>query len=305
MSTKRASASRVEHLVKRGLIHPPKWLVSNLMFEAIVGSEAYGCRDPVNSDHDIVGFTIPPKHIVFPHLAGHVPNFNSQSEERFKQIQEHHIRDDQHNTIYDVTIYGIVKFFQLTAANNPNMVDNLFVPLRCVTKHTEIYGHVRENRKMFLSKRAFHTFRGYASQQVAKLKKETGRANPQRQQSIEKYGYDVKYGYNIVRLMLECEQILQTGDLHLDRDAKTYVAIRTGEWSKNRLMQWMEAKERALEESNARAIVPERVDMEAIERLLRECLEIHFGSIAKAVTERDRDEKILDDIEALLRRYQR
>ena len=305
MSRRRENTSRIDRLSRKGLITPPRWLPSNLAFEGIAGSEAYGCRNPQSGDQDIVGFAVAPKHIVFPHLAGHVPGFNADAHEKFEQFQMHHVRDEERRTTYDVTIYGIVKFFALTAANNPNMVDNLFLPLRCVTKNSDVYRHVRGHRRAFLSKRSYHSFRGFAHQEASKLRKKVARGNPQRQASIDAYGYDVKHGYNIVRLMLECEQILSTGDLRLDRDAKTYVAIRAGEWTKDRLMEWMEAKERGLEEALARAVVPERVDMEAIERLLKECLEMHFGSLQGAVEERERDEKILDDIEAVLRRYRR
>ena len=305
MTKQRESASRVERLERKGLINPPRWLTSNLCFEGIAGSEAYGCRDPESGDHDIVGFAIAPKHVVFPHLAGHVPGFNTRAQQSFEQFQVHHVLDPEWRVSYDITIYGIVKFFVLTSDNNPNMVDNLYLPLRCITRTGEIYRHVREHRHLFLSKRAYHSFRGFANQEMSKLKKKRARANEQRQASIDAYGYDVKHAYNVVRLMLECEQILSTGDLELDRDAKTYTDIRAGAWTEERLFAWMEAKERALIEVAAKAVVPEKTDLKALERVLKECLEMHFGSLEGAVKERHRDQQILDDIEGVLRRYGR
>ena len=56
----------------------------------------------------------------------------------FDQFQQHHIFTGGGNKMieYDLTIYNIVKFFQLAMENNPNMVDALFVPYRCITHST-------------------------------------------------------------------------------------------------------------------------------------------------------------------------
>jgi hypothetical protein len=56
--------------------------------------------------------------------------------------------------------------------NNPNMVDALFLPRRCVLHSTPIYEHVRENRTMFLHKGSWHKFRGYAYSQLSKIRQQ-------------------------------------------------------------------------------------------------------------------------------------
>ena len=299
----KAHHSRIGRLVQKGLIDPPRWLVANVMFEGITGSEAYGCRDLGSGDIDLVGFAIPPKHVVFPHLAGHVPGFGKQPE-RFDQYQQHHVEDRESRTTYDLTIYGIVKYFDLTMGNNPNMLDSLFLPRRCVTKSTSIYEHVRDNRRLFLSTKSYHTFRGYANAQLAKIRQGTNRSNERRAESIEKYGYDVKFAYHLVRLMLECEQILTEGDLVLDRNGKTYQSIRRGEWTLERLEGWFDAKERSMEDLVTRAVVPTRCDENAIRRVLLECLEMHYGRLDDAIVN-DRDGDLLNDLENLMKRYGR
>lgn len=112
MTAIKADSSHVEKAVRKGLVSPPRWLLTNLMFEGITGSEAYGCRDPIIGDRDIVGFCVPPKHFVFPHLAGHIPGFAIQEVESFNEWQQHHVEDKQSRVIYDFAIYGIVRFFQ-------------------------------------------------------------------------------------------------------------------------------------------------------------------------------------------------
>ena len=295
-------SSTIAKLESIGLIHPPAWMASNMQFECITGSYSYGCNEPGSSDEDISGFCIPPKFILFPHLAGAVPGFGRKPE-KFDQFTVHHVEDKGSRKEYDITIYGIVKFFQLCYENNPNMVDALFVPRRCVKHSTMLYEHVRDNRRMFLHKGSWHRFRGYAYAQLAKLEKGNNKQSERRQESIDKYGFDTKFAYHIVRLALECEQILSTGDLVLDRDRELYKAIRKGEWSLERVREWFAEKERTLEELHVKSSLPHSADEEDIRSLLLECLEMHYGSLSEAVSDDSRLERLVVDLEEIVGRY--
>ena len=48
---------------------------------------------------------------------------------------------------------------------------------------------------------------------------------------IEKYEYDVKYAYHVVRLVDEAEQLLRDGELDLGRSADRLREVRRGESS--------------------------------------------------------------------------
>ncbi len=154
-------------LQSRNLIHPPPWLPSTTHYLCQMGSVAYGCAAD-DSDSDIYGWAIPPKEMVFPHLAGEIVGFGRQIK-RFNQWQEHHIIDEDAGKEYDFSIYNIVKYFQLLMENNPNMADSLFVPERCVLHCSAVGNIVRENRKLFLHKGCWHKFRGYAYSQLHKM----------------------------------------------------------------------------------------------------------------------------------------
>lgn len=160
-------ASRVQLTKQKGLIQPPKWLPQNIHYECITGSVSYSVSSDT-SDMDIVGFCIPPKEDVFPHLRGEIPGFGKQIQ-RFEVWQQHHVVDENASQEYDFTIYSIVKFFQLAMENNPNMVDILFTPQRCVLYASAVAQMVRDNRKLFLHKGSYHKFRGYAYQQLHKI----------------------------------------------------------------------------------------------------------------------------------------
>lgn len=161
-------SSLTDILTKKSLIRPPGFMDSNVHYEVMMGSVAYGCNTDM-SDIDVYGFCIPPKDIIFPHLRGVVQGFDKQVK-RFEQFQIHHVKDISSNTEYDLSIYNIVKYFRLVADNNPNMVDSLFVPRRCVLHSTKIGEMVRDNRHIFLSKKSWHSFKGYAYSQLHKMK---------------------------------------------------------------------------------------------------------------------------------------
>lgn len=160
-------ASRVQLMKQKGLISPPKWLPQNIHYETIAGSVSYGSSSDT-SDMDIVGFCIPPKDDVFPHLRGEILGFGRQKQ-RFDVWQEHHVIDKEARQEYDFSIYSIVKYFHLAMENNPNMCDSLFVPQRCVLFASKIGQMVRDNRKIFLHKGSYHKFRGYAYASLSKL----------------------------------------------------------------------------------------------------------------------------------------
>jgi predicted nucleotidyltransferase len=155
-------------LKKKELIHPPQWLPNNCVYLVQMGSVAYGVSND-NSDIDVYGYCIPPKDMVFPHLAGEILGFG-RKKKRFEQWQEHHIEDKESRKEYDFSVYGIVKYFSLVMENNPNMIDSLFVPQRCIIHNTMIGEMVRERRKIFLHKGCFHKFKGYAFSQASKMK---------------------------------------------------------------------------------------------------------------------------------------
>ena len=291
-------SSRIQEANKKGLIQPPKWLPDNIHYEVITGSVAYAVSSDT-SDMDIVGFCIPPKELIFPHLAGDIPGFGQQKQ-RFEQYQQHHVIDESKNQEYDFTIYSIVKFFHLCMENNPNMVDTLFVPQRCVLFASKIAQHVRDRRKMFLHKGSYHKFRGYAYAQLKKIESKSNSSNPKRQASIDEFGFDVKFAYHIVRLALEAEYILMNHDLDIEVNSEILKSVRRGEWSQEKITDWFNQKESALEDLYSKSTLQIKPDEEAIKRVLVECLEMHYGSLDKAVVLKEDGDGLAKEIIDLL-----
>ena len=136
------------------LIHTPEYdflwsnphLGSNIVLLAYGGSHAYGTNVPT-SDIDIRGCAL-----------------NSKSDilglTNFEQVV---------HEATDTTVYGFNKLIQLLCNCNPNTIELL----GCKPEHyfylTEVGQQMIDNRKMFLSKRAFSSFGGYATQQLRRL----------------------------------------------------------------------------------------------------------------------------------------
>ena len=289
----------VKRLAKRELISPPEYVVAQTQYEVMMGSVAYGVSNNT-SDIDIYGFCVPNKETIFPHLAGEILGFGRQKQ-RFEQYQQHHIKDPSNDKEYDVTIYNIVKYFSLCMENNPNMIDSLFVPQRCVLHCTQVGNLVRENRKLFLHKGSWHKYKGYAYSQLHKMR--IKEPEGKRKEMVDKYGYDLKFAYHVVRLLSQVEQIMIEHDLDLERNREQLKSIRRGEWTMEKIEEWAEQKERALEDVYTKSDLRHSPDEAAIKELLLNCLELHFGSLDKAIVRENQFDRLVSDLKELVGKY--
>lgn len=261
-------------------ICPPEWLPDNTVYLCVTGSESYGCADQVvlRRDKDIMGICVPPKRYIFPASVGHIEGFG-KPKDIFEQYQQHHIEWNRKE--YDISVYNIAKIFWLMCNGNPNCVETLFVDRDCVLHSTQIAEHIRHNRRIFLSKKCYHSFRGYAFSQLQLCKREsTGNRKLIKEQHG---GVDVKALYHIVRLCLECEQILEEYDIDLRRHSDFLKAIRRGEYTFEQVENLFTEKEKLLEKLYNDSKIPYSSDQEKIRQLLLECLEMHYGSLSALV----------------------
>jgi predicted nucleotidyltransferase len=265
----------------------------NIQFECVMGSHAYGTQSD-DSDQDIYGFTIPPKGRIFPHTKGLIPRFDDCP--TFGQYQKHHI--DMDGKEYDFQIYGIIKYFKLIMDNNPNMIDSLFVPQECITHMTEVGRILRRNRKKFLHKGSYHRYRGYAHSQLSDMDRDR---EGSRKEIVEKHGYDTKAAYHVVRLVLQAEEILTEGDLHLRRNKDILKNIRNGEWSHDRVEEYFHDKEKKLDELYETSDLRHEVNHSEIKGILMKCLRCFFGDLSDDIKTDDQYQRAVQEIKSIVR----
>lgn len=261
--------SVINKLYKNKLINPPHQFCLDTHYEVMMGSIAYNVAQDT-SDMDIHAICTPPLEMMFPHLNGYIRGFGPVPD-NFETFQQHHI--NLGDTSYDVALYSIVKVFQLASENNPNVLDMLWVPNNCVLKINEIGRYIRQNRKHFLNKNCYHKFRGYSYAQLKKL------TDSPRKELVEKFGFDTKHAYHVIRLAEQCQQILEEGDMDITRCAEMLKSIRRGEWSLDRVKARFLEKERILDDLYTKSTLQYKPDMTKLRNILMECIEMKYGSL--------------------------
>ncbi len=156
--------------IKQEIILLPEYefLVTNptlnehIMFLGLGGSLAYGTSTP-NSDTDIRGV------------------FSNSLNDLFLGKDNEQVVD----TVTDTVLYSLQKIFNLLSQCNPNTIEILGLSDDQVIQTSPAWEMVRQNKDLFLSKRAVQTFGGYANSQLRRL--ETKKARETGQAQKEKY----------------------------------------------------------------------------------------------------------------------
>jgi predicted nucleotidyltransferase len=342
------------------------WLEHGTIYLVRHGSHAYGTSTP-ESDLDVKGVAVPPTEYFY--------GFNK----RFEQAEA---KDP------DAVIYDVRKFFNLAADCNPNIIEVLFCDEEDVLGASPQGEYLRENRDLFLSRKAKHTFSGYAAAQLKRIrghhrwlkdppKDEPTRAdfglpertlipadqlaaaraavqkkidswqmdlsfldpatrqaievevhrvlderelhstgtwsaaaravglddnfielmdlerryeaarrqwaqyqewkrtrNPKRAELEARHFYDTKHACHLVRLLRMCREILEGRGVIVRRpDREELLAIRDGAWEYERLVEWAEAEDRALDEVAMASPLPWGPDRERLDRICCDIVE--------------------------------
>lgn len=125
------------------------------IYEVVHGSHAYGTNLPT-SDTDKKGICLIPDIHLF---------LGSKTFE-----QQDGGWTDAAGQKEDKVVYHLPKFIQLAAACNPNIIEVLFADESDILVCTEEGKRLRDNRHLFVSRKARHTFTGYAQAQLHRMK---------------------------------------------------------------------------------------------------------------------------------------
>ncbi|MGO8795032.1 MAG: DNA polymerase beta superfamily protein [Candidatus Sulfotelmatobacter sp.] len=232
--------------------------VGGLIHLFVGGSELHGAKVHGTDDLDIYGTYVEPPELALgldpmPHFV-----WSTAGNERRNGPKD-----------VDITLYSLKKWASLACKGNPTALHFLFSkgPLQNKT-----WTHILANGNVFLSRSCVPQFLGFADDQLKRMTGRKGRGKKgQRPELEEKYGYDVKAGMHVLRLLGECQELVSTGQITLPRPERDLlIRVRTGKHSMKTVLALAEKQFAQCKSAAARSPLPEKIDRAAVSRLLAE-----------------------------------
>jgi uncharacterized protein len=233
------------------------------------GSELHGAKVHGTDDLDIYGVYIEPPEMVLglesmPHFVWSTAG------------------NDRRNgpTDVDITLYSLKKWAGLACKGNPTALHFLFAEnaVRNVL-WTDIVSH----RAVFLARTFVEPFVGFADDQLKRMTGSRGRGKKgQRPEIEEKYGYDVKAGMHILRLLYECKELLSEGTITMPRPERDLlIRVRTGKYSMDNVVAMAQKLFAECDEAAKSSPLPHGVDRAEVSLLLTDCYRKAWGGTEK------------------------
>ena len=187
------------------------------------------------------------------------------------------------NNIWDIVTYEFKKLIKLLINSNPNVISLLWLPEDKYIKITLAGKMLLQNKELFVSKKIFHSFTGYAHDQMKKMDKSVykGYMGKKRKALVDKLGFDSKNASHLIRLLRMSIEFLREGKLYVDRgniDALELLDIKTGRWSLEQIKN--EADKLFIEAKTAfnKSTLPEEINYKKVNEMCVKILRSHFRS---------------------------
>jgi len=128
------------------------------------------------------------------------------------------------------------------------------------------------SRDLFLSKAHALKYKGYADAQLRRMMGDRGRGkHGQRPELEQKFGYDVKAGMHVLRLLHEGIEFVSRGWVTLPRpepERSRLIAVRRGEWSEDKVISEANRLMAQLDAAAESSPLPGQVDLAAVGKLV-------------------------------------
>lgn len=242
--------------------HKPFDLYDRSIILGYRGSIVHGTYDKqphLVDDKDVLGVCIPPDEYYL----------GMGKFEQYERLP----KDDNPADPWDIVIYEFHKYVRLLIKSNPNVLSLLWLP-EMYYLHIKPEGQVLiDNRNLFVSKAAYHSFSGYAYGQLKRMTKRepNWRMGAKRKVLFEKFGYDTKNASHLIRLLKMGTEFLVEGELFVVRkDASMLLEIKRGEWPLKKVEREAERLFRQCEDAYQKSSLPNNPDREKIVSLVHE-----------------------------------
>ena len=224
-----------------------------------VGSTVHGVGVAGQDDEDRMGICVEP--------TSHVLGL-----ERFEhyehRTQPQGVRSGPGDV--DLVVYSLRKWMRLAIQGNPSILIPLFVPFTDVLHITPLGRQLRKDPGLVLSRNVGARCLGYVRSQRGKL---VGYPGKQRPELVERYGFDTKFAYHMVRLGLQGVELLTTGWLTLptpEPDRTWLRELRVGEHTQADALERSDELEAQLREllSSTRGALPVKPQLDRVNQFL-------------------------------------
>ncbi len=232
--------------------------VERLIHLFVGGSELHGAKVHGTDDLDIYGLYVEPPELVLgldsmPHFV-----WSTAGNERRNGPKD-----------VDITLYSLKKWAGLACKGNPTALHFLFAESAVRSK---TWTNIVTRRDVFLSRSCVPQFLGFADAQLKRMTGKLGRGKKgQRPELEENYGYDVKAGMHVLRLLYECQELVTTGKITLPRPERdVLIRVRTGKYSMDKVLAMAQKQFADCGEAAKTSFLPEKIDRRAVSKLLAE-----------------------------------
>jgi predicted nucleotidyltransferase len=221
-----------------------------------VGSTSHGTYIPKNNpdcidDIDLLGIAIGDENVYY----------------GLGKFEQKEVKKDE----WDSVVYEIKKAFRLLLGQNPNIMALLWLQEKDYIHISPTGRMILDNRNIFVSKQAYHSFIGYAHGQLHRMTHGAceGYMGAKRKALVEKFGFDCKNAAHLIRLLRMGIEYLGDGTLRVFReDACELKDIKSGKWELERVQKEADRLFTLAQEAFVRSTLPNYPDKEKAEQLL-------------------------------------
>ena len=179
---------------------------------------------------------------------------------------------------WDVVSYEVRKYISLLAKSNPNVLSLLWLEPKYYVHMTEYGERLIQARDKFITKKAYHSFTGYAYSQLKKMKGVGKNAGAKRKELVAKFGIDTKNASHLIRLLKMGIELLTEGRIFVERpDAPMLIDIKMGRYSLEHIEQLSDDLMQDAREAYLRSSLPSESDKEWVEQLTMDIIrDVYF-----------------------------
>lgn len=250
----------------------------DVMLLAEYGSQAHGTAT-AESDHDLLGIFVERDEQLYGLEAVDTANFRVLPTGELRQLGTSDATPRSGADDVEMHFHPLRKYVSLAARGNPTVLSAMWAYDSFAVVSSTAAELLVAHRDEFLSKHAGFRHAGYArAQRDALLGRTNKRTN--RPELVSLHGYDSKYGAHLIRLLWAGLDLVRDRTFHLPmkpEQVEFLREIRGGEVPLEDLLALSDKLEHELTSETEDSNLPDSVDYDRVNTLLRDVRNHHLG----------------------------